>query len=685
MIAATMIHARRPKPLLKAVTRRLLRVTKAAADDGVPVDEQTAERGTKNACWNAVMGSPLMVRILWGSKELDAASAHPTSTRAKLLKGCKRAVDNPAVQVSLYVVYVLMLFLLADSLRSEYEYSFTQAILDRIVTHETRLQFEMAFTSIRRPSDFWEWSYFTLIPALFANNGPCREELVGYGFGSSVPDSSALNLSFAERLAAKGCDDETWPTGSVPGLGGGRAYDVDEQVVQMDMFDWSGGIQIRQQRVKSITTSVEDSGDDDAAIGCEASFVGDYCMPELESAAWHDDSSFGFNWTHPAAPLSNPFLWWSADHLGAKPTLDSRPTRGMSYESSGHVAVIIPFFSDTYLPEQRGNSSEVIEFREHYANRFDDRNYRYFCVRLSWNGAHIHQLCDPVVVGGGPTLGIVRAAVEDFFRDLSQAHFIDFQTRALTVHMPLRSNMYGVRAQLQLILEFSSSGFVEPRYRISTAIENPAKREWTTTLLGACLGFTVLFTLIEIPEIVQHGVLNYVGNAWNLFDMLAYVVVFIGIAQIYHFLEEDEFVGQFYGTNGDAKDHCAGLCETVGFEDEWQAAEEMHAGRQYLAVCFTLLTLKLVKFAPEFVPRMGLMANVLAKSRVDLLFFGIIFLVSLAAFSLYFYIQVCCCCWSDAGDAAPLSRPSNRPASPTSPPSTLYLDASSPPFFHAGV
>ena len=71
-------------------------------------------------------------------------------------------------------------------------------------------------------------------------------------------------------------------------------------------------------------------------------------------------------------------------------------------------------------------------------------------------------------------------------------------------------------------------------------------------------------TLIEIPEIIEQGVLKYVQDAWNIFDMLAYTMVFVGIAQIYQFLEEDQYVGQYFAESF----HCSGLCETVRFEDD---------------------------------------------------------------------------------------------------------------------
>ena len=250
---------------------------------------------------------------------------------------------------------------------------------------------------------------------------------------------------------------QTWPDGEVPSAGGGTPLDVDEQVLSMDVFDWSMGIQIRQQRVRAMETSTEEG----AANDCIAAFVGDYCIPELEKLSFYDTAPFGRNWTHPGEELTNPWRHKTVAQLGAAPAIRGKPSRLADFDGAGFAAVILPFFSEIYLPEQRGPAAEVIEFRNHYANRFDDRNYVYQCVRLSWNGDHLHQLCDPVAVGAGPTTGLIRAAVEDFLADMSRAHFLDLQTRVLSVHMPLRSNHYGIRARLNLIVEFSSSGLAE--------------------------------------------------------------------------------------------------------------------------------------------------------------------------------------------------------------------------------
>lgn len=116
---------------------------------------------------------------------------------------------------------------------------------------------------------------------------------------------------------------------------------------------------------------------------------------------------FGYNWTHPTSPLTHPWRFFSAEDLGANPAgVNSAALSSFrEFESGGYVAVVLPFLSTTYLPEQRGSHEHVTDFRQYSITRRSDvvpgatpegRGVpRYLCVRLSWNGEHIHQLCDP--------------------------------------------------------------------------------------------------------------------------------------------------------------------------------------------------------------------------------------------------------------------------------------------------
>ena len=204
------------------------------------------------------------------------------------------------------------------------------------------------------------------------------------------------------------------------------------------------------------------------------------------------------------------------------------------------VAGVIPFFSPTFLPEQRGGADQVLDFRR-YAFRgggsnivngcasqdapdgstgsasaqqaspagenagsgedagsgesgasgapraragvggdFDPARGGFFCVRLTQNGVDLHQLCDPNSPAGDPmgrTTGVVRAAVETWWNDLKRGHFVDLQTRAVQITFPLRNNNIGLRSRMQLLFEFTSYGAVLPSYDISTRVEgNPQVR-----------------------------------------------------------------------------------------------------------------------------------------------------------------------------------------------------------------
>ena len=55
-------------------------------------------------------------------------------------------------------------------------------------------------------------------------------------------------------------------------------------------------------------------------------------------------------------------------------------------------------------------------------------------------------------------------------------------------------------------------------------------------------------------------------------------------------------------------------------------------------MCIQLL--KIIKFASALVPKMALAPSVLARALPDLVLFGIVFLLSMVAFSTLFYVQV---------------------------------------------
>ena len=124
----------------------------------------------------------------------------------------------------------------------------------------------------------------------------------------------------------------------------------------------------------------------------------------------------------------------------------------------------------------------------------------YQCVRLSWNGEHIHQLCDPNDPVSGRTTGVVRAAVEEFFNDLKRAHFIDRQTRAVTITLPLRSNHLAVRARVTLMVEFTATGTVLPSYDMENRVESGVKVGATQRYADIAMVLVAVFVMLELLE-----------------------------------------------------------------------------------------------------------------------------------------------------------------------------------------
>lgn len=64
--------------------------------------------------------------------------------------------------------------------------------------------------------------------------------------------------------------------------------------------------------------------------------------------------------------------------------------------TSGYISLIIPFFSTHLLPEEKGHWSEVTDYRLYMYNVSSGASpVNYLCVRLSFNGEHVHQVVIP--------------------------------------------------------------------------------------------------------------------------------------------------------------------------------------------------------------------------------------------------------------------------------------------------
>ena len=171
------------------------------------------------------------------------------------------------------------------------------------------------------------------------------------GVAQTLPHPPPLILRLFPRLsqfvglpgahAVKGCNDDVWPDGEGSfHLLNATALGMEELVRRMDQLDWTEGITIRAARV--------------AGQQCDGTHQLGSCYPELEFGAG-STAPFGFNHTDPDFPMNEPWSHFTSEELGANPNgITSAAIPSMrQYETAGFVALVIPFFSDTFLPEQR--------------------------------------------------------------------------------------------------------------------------------------------------------------------------------------------------------------------------------------------------------------------------------------------------------------------------------------------
>lgn len=525
-------------------------------------------------------------------------------------------VNGTAFQTFLYCAFVYVFQTLTETLRHpKLEYYFDKMIADTFLENHFDSSHN-AFDDIRRVADIWEWGNNVLWPGFFANGGPCTGD---------VGDLHGIKL----------CNDDAWPDGEGSfHLDGSTPYTIPELVRNMDLMDWTDGVIIKSARV---------AGTDPKA--CHTHQLAGECYPELKPFGKGDEDrrSYGYNWTEPNARPIHPWRFWSAEELGSDPQGQvSAAIPSMRVQpGGGFVAVIIPFFSRTWLDEERGRCDpafgEVVWYKDYYVNTTSANKQAFFyCLRLSWNGEECHQLCDPTDIGvvnqtatgAGRNTGVVRVHIERFWNDLKRAHFVDAYTRVMTLVLQLKSNHIGIRYRTTLMFETTSLGAVLPSYDVETRVEDGERLDMQSGFLNVAVGMCMFFVALEGIAIIQDGPTSYFGDLWNLMDWLNFAIFFLVWVNILRL------------NTRAANRECARLCREVGYQDDWLVMNTARTVKVYLSACVCIQLLKIIKFTNVLIPKMALMTAVLSKGKMDLLFFGLVFGISMMAFSMMFYVQL---------------------------------------------
>ena len=85
---------------------------------------------------------------------------------------------------------------------------------------------------------------------------------------------------------------------------------------------------------------------------------------------------------------------------------------------------------------------------------------------------------------------------------------------------------------------------------------------------------------------------------------------------------------------------CGNFCASIGFQDDHLAMTDARRLKFYLAMTSCLQLLKIMKIMAILVPKMGLAPSVLKKAMADLIFFGVVFGISVFAFANVLFIQL---------------------------------------------
>jgi len=512
-------------------------------------------------------------------------------------------VNGMFVQTVLYLTFVIIIQSMTSTVRIREEFFVDKHVMDRIVENHFDSSHN-TFESIRRTADIWEWGNTVLWPGLFGDAGPCTGTV-------------------GSHLIPKTCVDEAWPDGEGSFHGDNPTpYDINSLVERMDQFDWSEGITIRQGRV----------GPKDCP---NTNQLGE-CLPDLKVGGG-SQASYGYNWTSPNEPPLHPFVYFDEEELGSNPdgVQSAAIPSMMPFDATGFLAVAIPFFSDTYLAHEEGPAAEVTDYRLSYVNTTNGRVARYYCVRVSTNGLHVKQLCDPGSNGDGTgsMTGVVRATVERMWNDLKRGHFIDMRTRVVTITLQLKSNHIGVRYRQTLMFELTSLGAVLTSYDVESRPLNKALEADLGFYADIALALVIFFCLMEGYEVYNAGVTSYFSDVWNVMDWLNFIVYFC----VYGYVQA------CYAAIAETPEYtpCTSyLCREVGYFDDWKVMITFKQTKLCLSLCVCIQLFKILKIAALLVPKMGLATAILKQCVMDLFFFGITFIISMLAFSMMLFVQL---------------------------------------------
>ena len=280
------------------------------------------------------------------------------------------------------------------------------------------------------------------------------------------------------------------------------------------------------------------------------------------------------------------FKWRSAIDLGASELAWQEAGLGLTsadwrslreFSAGGFVAIFIPFFSDTYLPYERGPAGAVIDFRLHKVTALNGRRARFSCARYTLDGAQVVQGCnrDPE-----RNDALVRQLMSQMVDELKRAHWIDAYTRMVSLHLQLRNENSGIFFTVRYMCEFTAIRSILPSFDIECLVTNVEQIARMKLYLSFALAMTVWFCLLELVELSQAGLVEYICNGWNLLDWANFIIFFWAFQMWVRciWLHEQQLEREAAELDGMPFATCgSSTCDTIGYFDPYK---KMYTARE---------------------------------------------------------------------------------------------------------
>ena len=280
------------------------------------------------------------------------------------------------------------------------------------------------------------------------------------------------------------------------------------------------------------------------------------------------------------------FQWRSAVDLGASELAWQEAGLGLTsadwrslreFSAGGFAAIFIPFFSDTYLPYERGPAGAVIDFRLHKATAINGRRTRFYCARYTLDGAQVVQGCnrDPE-----RNDALVRQLMSQMVDELKRGHWMDAHTRMVSLHVQLRNQNSGILFTVRYMFEFTAIKGMLPSFDIECLVTNTEQLARMKLYLFFALAMTSWFCMLELVELTQAGILEYICNGWNLLDWANFLIFFWAFQMWVHCIwlhelqlerEAAELDGMPFATCGSE------TCDAIGYFDPYK---KMYTARE---------------------------------------------------------------------------------------------------------